>query len=149
MGYVIFLSHATVDKPLVEPITKKLSEVFNQENMSCRDFKLCIRLLLVLFDIFTLRYHQQILYIVTFDCCILCWYCKDHIHRLYEDHISFQLKWHKLQLHNWIDLVLSILCLLTVKQPGNLQLGQLQYDDTFIRWSALNWTILPFFPAIF
>ena len=86
--------------------------------------------------------HQQILYILRFDFCMLCcWYCKDHIDWLHDDHICFDLKPQILQLHNWIELVLSILRLSTVKQPCDLQSGQ-QYDGTFVSWSTPNWTIL-------
>jgi hypothetical protein len=78
----------------------------------------------------------------TFDCCIRCWYCKDHIDWLYDDHISFHLKPQILQLHNWIDWVLSILCLSSVKLSADLQSVQQQYDSTFVSWSTPNWTKL-------
>ena len=41
---------------------------------------------------------------------------------LYDDQISFHLKPQLLQLHNWLHLLLSILCLSIVKQPDELQL---------------------------
>jgi len=77
-----------------------------------------------------------------FCSCCCCWYCKDHIDWLHDDHICFDLKPQILQLHNWIDWVLSILCLFTVKQPDDdLQLVQQPYDGTFIMSSSTpNWT---------
>ena len=110
-----------------------------------RDFKLCIGLLIYPVELLCCQillnyHHQQILYIL--DCCIRCWYCKDHIDWLYDDHISFHLKPQILQLHNWIEWVLSILCLSSVKLSADLQSVQQQYDNTFVSWSTPNWTKL-------
>jgi hypothetical protein len=73
------------------------------------------------------QHRQQILYIIGFIFCKwewLCWYCQDHIDLLYDDHISFQLKWQLMQLFNWIEWISSTLCLWIFKPSADLQLGQ-------------------------
>ena len=58
-----------------------------------------------------------------FDKLIPIYYkCQHHIDLLYDDQISFQLKPQFLQVHNWIEVLLSTLRLRIVRQLDELQL---------------------------